>query len=243
MSFSTWGRPTLLAAMSLAVARYAAAVTFQTFGDGSAVTSIDRQALFTGLDYLHNGTSLSDYTEDSLIVGTSGDSFSGWGPNVQPYFNPFHVPMDPTTQAFYYPDGGSTEWVTIETADAQAIHAVEFLYGNGWTTGDIYGVPWGNNLGFVEWQTLSGGSLVSSGTIGPDPILPVGTVIGFWDVQGFDQLQVRCRIANADPALQALAMDDLHVQLSPVPEPTSLAALGFGALLAVRRLRASRAKA
>jgi hypothetical protein len=64
----------------------------------------------------------------------------------------------------------------------------------------------------VEWRTLNNGVAVSSGQIGPSPTLPVGTVLGFYDSVGFDQLLVRCRIENsASPNLQALAMDNLVV--------------------------------
>ncbi|MBI3658705.1 MAG: hypothetical protein HY232_20110 [Acidobacteria bacterium] len=194
------------------------AATIATRWAGSAVTSIDRSATFDGLDYIHNGTSISDYTEDSLFIGTDGDSFSGRGPAFPPYFNPFHIPMDPATQAFYFPDEGNRDWVTIQTTDSQKIIAVEFLYGNGWTTGDIYGVPWGNDNAFVEWQTLNDGVVVSSGQVGPNPLLPVGTILGFYDPDGFDQLLMKCRIAGSViPELQALAMDNLQVQLSETP--------------------------
>lgn len=192
------------------------AETIQTQGSGSAVTSIDRSATFDSLDYLNNGTPLSDYIEDSLMISTEGDSLSGWGPTVQPYFNPFHLPLDPATQAFYFPEAGNAGWVTIETSDSEKIFGVEFLYGNGWTTGDIYGVPWGNEMGYVEWQTLNGGSVVSSGQIGPNPILALATVLGFYDMDGFDQLQVKCRIENSyPPDWQALALDDVQVQITP----------------------------
>jgi hypothetical protein len=34
------------------------------------------------------------------------------------------------------------------------MHAVEFNYGNGWTTGDIYDqYPWGNSAAILIWQT------------------------------------------------------------------------------------------
>lgn len=218
------------------LAGVSAGLTTQTLGDGSAVTSIDRVATFDTLTYIHNGTALSDYSEDSLFVRTSGDSFSGFGPGQPPYFNPFHTALDPATQAFYYPDGGSQESVTIETTDSQPMFALEFLYGNGWTTGDIYGVPWGNDNAWVTWQTFKGANLVSSGQVGPDPLLPVGTVIGFVDPDGFDRLVMRCQIANQnDPTVQALALDDLHVQVTPVPEPASLMLLGLGSVLLLRR--------
>lgn len=234
-------RSFLALGLALGVAAVSGAQTIQTFGSGSAVTSVDRQAHFNGLDYLHNGTALSDYSENSLFIRADGDSFSGWGPGVQPFFNPFHIPMDPAIQAFHFPDGGSYGWETIEPTDSATIYALEFLYGNGWTTGDIYGVPWGNNNAYVDWQTLRNGSVVSSGTIGPNPMLEVGTVIGFYDFAGFDQLQLRCKIStSADPLLQALAMDDLYVQTSPVPEPATFLALGLGALMALRRVSGRR---
>ena len=227
--------------LSLGIVAGSGAQTIQTFGAGSAVTSIDRQAHFDSLDYLHNGTPLSDYSEDSLFIRADGDSFSGWGPAVQPYFNPFHIYMDPATQAFHFPDGGSYGWEIIEPTDNSTIYALEFLYGNGWTTGDIYGVPWGNNNAYVDWQTLRSGAVVSSGTIGPNPMLEVGTIVGFYDVAGFDQLQLRCKIATAaDPLLQALAMDDVYVQTSPVPEPATFLALSLGAIMALRRVSGRR---
>jgi hypothetical protein len=214
------------------------AATTQTLGTGSAVTSIDRIATFDSLDYTHNGTSLSSYTENYLLISTSGDSLSGWGPSVQPYFNPFHIPLDPATQAFYFPEAGTTEWVTIQTTDNSKIFGVEFLYGNGWTTGDIYGVPWGIDNAWVTWQTLNGGTVVSSGQIGPDPMLSVGTIIGFYDPAGFDQLLLRCNAPNqADPTIQALALDNLRVQL--IPEPASVTLIGAGLLFARLRRRQS----
>jgi hypothetical protein len=191
----------------------ALAETTPTLGDGSAVSLIARQATFDGLTYLHNGTSLSDYTEHQLFIGTSGDSWVGAGPTSPPFFNPFHLGLDPATQAFYFPYEGSTEWTVIRATDSRLIFGLEFLYGNGWTTGDIYGVPWGNSTAFLEWKTFRQGALVSTGVQGLNQMLMVGTVVGFCDPDGFDQLQVRCRIANSfDPNLQALALDDLKVQ-------------------------------
>jgi hypothetical protein len=182
------------------------------------VTVIDRSATFDGLDYTHNGTPLSDYTEGLLFISTDGDSTAGWGPAVQPFFNPFHLPIDPATQAFFFADWGNTAWVTIRAADTRKVFGVEFLYGNGWTTGDIYGVPWGNSSAWVDWQTMAGSTVVSSGQIGAEQTLAVGTVIGFYDPAGFDQLMVRCKAANSSPPdFQELAIDDVHVQLSAGP--------------------------
>lgn len=176
--------------------------------------------------------------EDSVFVRLSGDSFSGFGPGVTPVFDPFHTGVDPATAGFYFPNGGSDEWLTVEPLTEPKIYALEFLYGNGWTTGDINGVPWGNNDAYLEWRTFLDGNLVSSGTVGPNPQLAVGTVIGFYDFVGFDQIQLRCKIDSSfDPNLQAIALDDMYVQYTSVPEPATLAALGLGALFLRRRER------
>lgn len=197
----------------LMFAAHAWASTTQTIGEGSAVLRTDHRVSFGGLDYLHNGSPLSDYRESGIFVRTSGDSFSGWGPGHTPAFNPFHIPMDPATQAFYFPDGGTNDWVLVETAAGSRMFALEFRYGNGWTTGDIYGVPWGNDLAWLAWRTYRGNTLVSQGQVGPNPLMPVGTIIGFYDPDGFDRIEMRCHAPNqADPTLQALALDDLSVQ-------------------------------
>ncbi len=191
------------------------AQTIQTQGPGSAVTSVDRAADFNALAI--NGTPLSDYIEGAIFIGVDGDSWVGT--NSPPLFDPFHGANAPD-RAFYFPFGGSPGWTVIRTTDAKTIYAVEFMYGNGWTTGDIYGVPWGNHLAWVDWQTRRGNVVVSSGQIGVSPLLEMGTTVGFLDPSGFDELWVRCKIANAaDPTLQALALDNLRIQITPPPAP------------------------
>jgi hypothetical protein len=188
----------------LALPRQLLAGTTQTVGAGSAVTQVDRAATFDSLT--QNGIALSDYTENNLFIGVDGDS--------RVDFDPFHG-VDGANPTFEYPDAGSPGWVTLHATDAKLLYAVEFMYGNGWTTGGG-SWQWGNNLAYVEWQTWLGGKLVSSGTVGGSgQILEMGTILGFYDPAGFDQLLVRCRIDTGDPNLQALALDDVNVQLSP----------------------------
>ena len=184
--------------------------TVQTFGSGSAVGTADRVANFDPLSA--NGTPISDYVEDGLFIGVDGDSWVGTG---SPVFDPFHG-ANGTDHAFECPYGGSLGWVTIYTTDNRKIFGFEFLYGNGWTTGDIYGpYPWGNNLAIVEWQTWNGNTMVSSGTIGGAPLLEMGTVVGFRDAAGFDRLLMKCTIASSyDPNLQVLALDNVRVALT-----------------------------
>jgi hypothetical protein len=223
----------------------ACAGTIPTEGQGAAVTSIDRFTTFDDLDYAHNGTPLSNFLSGGLYIRTNGNSYYGDNsqgnvPNGGPYFNPFHLTSaSPPNYSyagvgggFYFPydgDFGNTDWLTIETQDAVKIYAVEFLYGNGWSTGDIYGTqtgyPWGNSGAHLDWKTLVGGSVVSSGTT---TYLSVGTVIGFYDPNGFDQLMVRSSHPNSsDPNLQELAIDNLNVQVT-IPEPATLSLLGLG---------------
>ena len=202
----------ILAGAWLMIHTGASAETTQTIGAGSAVVSIDRAATFDPL--IVNGTPLSDYTEDRLVIATEGDSWVGDGyPTV---FDPFHGAND-TDHAFYFPYGGSPDWVRIHTTDSKPIFGIEFMYGNGWTTGDPYGqYPWGNHDAVVEWQTWANGALVSSGLIGVSPILEMGTIVGFYDPVGIDELWVKCTISNSyPPDYQALALDNLHVQLCP----------------------------
>ncbi len=231
------------------------AATSQLFGSGSAVTSVDRSDTFDTLDYAKSGLALDSYGANGLYVHTNGnvyygDTIYGFITTAGQYFNPFHLSESPGSAHYpsyynvgggfffsYDGDFGNTDVVTIGTTDSKPIYGLEFLYGNGWTTGDIYGTyPWGSNTAILEWTTYSGGNLVSSGTVTTN----VGTIIGFSDPNGFDQLVVRAPHPNSgDPTLQELALDNLVVQLSPesvpVPEPGTLALLSLAGLAASRR--------
>jgi hypothetical protein len=184
----------------------AEAQTIQTFGAGSAVTRIDRSANFESIT--QSGIPLSDYTENSLFIGANADSLIGYevfgGANPSPYF----YCLDGGSMG-----GGADSWVTIYATDSVRIYGIEFLYGNSWSNG---GGGWGNNDAWVPWQTLNGNTVVSSGQAGPYGGLYVGAIIGFYDPNGFDTLQVKCNVPNqADPSIQAIAMDNLHCELMP----------------------------
>jgi len=205
---------------------HVSAATIQTIGAGSAVTSIDRSASFGSMTS-SQAINLDTYSEGGLRITTSGTSW-GEDPSLALY-DPFHGANSPD-HAFYSIAYGNNDWVTIQTVDHKKIFGVEFMYGNGWTTGDIYGTyPWGNNNATVDWQTFNGGTLVSSGTIGVSPLLEMGTILGFNDLAGFDQLLVRSSISGSgDPTLQAIALDNLQVQVSSVPLPATYAMLASG---------------
>ncbi len=207
----------LLVVMALGSPIVTRAQTVTSVGGGTAVLSVDRSTSFHALDV--DGIPLTDFQDGGLLVTTEGDSYVGVGLTIP--FDPFHGASNGDA-AFYFPftnGGGNHDWVTIQTTDGLRIYGVEFMYGNGWTTGQIYGpYPWGNNAAVLEWQTWNGPTLSWSGVLGAGPILDMGTIVGFSDISGFDRLRLRCTIATSgDTAYQALAMDSLRVSLvSPV---------------------------
>ncbi len=210
-------RATIVASVvGVFLAAGAAAQTVQTIGNGSAVAVIDRSANFNPLAV--NGTPISDYTEGGLFIGTDGDSWVG---ESWPVFDPFHGANAPD-RAFYFPYGGSQGWTEVRPTDGKKMYGVEFMYGNGWTTGDIYGqYPWGNHDAIVVWEARRAGVVVGSGIIGDAPLLEMGTVVGFFDASGIDRLLVKCTsAASGDPSLQALALDNLHVQTTSCTSTT-----------------------
>jgi hypothetical protein len=201
--------------------------TTQTLGQGSAVLTADRATTFYDLDYAGRETPLSDYQTNGLIVRTNGNSYYGDDARgtirtVGTPFNPFHLTNAADHSyadlggGFYFPyeaDPGNYDWVTIQANDGKRIYGLEFLYGNGWSTGDIWGAyPWGNGNANLEWKTFVGSAVVSSGVA---ERLPVGSVVGFSDPDGFNKIMLRATHPNAvDPNFQELAMDNLNVALS-----------------------------
>lgn len=200
----------------LAFGAHLQAATLQTLGSGSAVSRVDCAATFDSLN-ANNVVHLDTYVEGALRVTTSGDSWAA-DLNLSAKLDPFHGANAPD-RAFHGTAWGNEDWVTIQTTNSAAIYGVEFMYGNCWTTGDIYGpYPWGNDQGFVDWQTWKNGVMVSSGQVGTISTLAMGTILGFYDPTGFDQLLVRCRIPGMSPPnLQTIALDNLAVMLTNRP--------------------------
>ena len=189
------------------------AATTQTLGSGSAVSAADRVATFDSLTST-NITELNNYVEAGLRISTGSQNWGADPPYMIAALHPFGGVGEPNL-AFFGMANGTAEWITIENVNQATMYAVEFMYGNTWS---LNGMSWGNDQGFVEWQTLKNGTVVSAGQAGPNPILPLATVIGFFDPAGFDQLQVKCRMANSFPTnFQALALDNLAVQLTNRP--------------------------
>ncbi|HEY5913022.1 MAG TPA: hypothetical protein VJA21_20725 [Verrucomicrobiae bacterium] len=208
--------PVIVAALGLAPLSWGRAATVQTLGTGSAVALVERAATFDSLTSTDT-RELGNYSEGGLYVATGNQSW-GADPPLAARLDPFHGATAPD-RGFFCVAWDNPEWTSIRTTNMAVIHAVEFVYGNGWTTGDIYGqYPWGNNAAILIWQTWLNGTLVSSGSAGGAPMLPVGTVVGFYDPTGFDELTLKAiMLTAADTNSNALALDNVMVQLTNQP--------------------------
>ncbi len=156
--------PIALAAASACAVISVQAVTVQTLGAGAVVSLVDRSATFDSLTAT-NSMELGNYSEGGLYITTGNQSW-GADPPLAAKLDPFHGATAPD-HGFYCGAWENSEWTSIRTTNRAVMHAVEFVYGNGWTTGDIYGqYPWGNNAAILLWQTWRNGNLVSSGSVG-----------------------------------------------------------------------------
>lgn len=206
---------------STAIQQSNAAIVFTTV-EGSAVTSLDRAANF---DSVKTGDFLSGYTENQLSIITAdgiaqldNDPFDNNAAGYRDVGKGFHCA------------GVNEGWVTIQTTDGRKITGIEFLYGNAFFVSSFGDQPSevGSPGAIIQWKTHVDDAWVSAGS------RPLGTVIGFSDPNGFDTLLVRA-IQDDDFRNQAIALDNLKVQLAPIPEPSTwvtgalLTLLPFGA--------------
>jgi hypothetical protein len=208
-----------LCAAAILGAPHAFAATTQTFGAGSAVSTVDLSANFNSIV---NDTDLTNYTEGGLSITLPGFAYES--------FDPFAGAGNGTP--FFYASGGSNgNWLTIETNTMAEMNGVEFQDGNGW---------YGSGGTVLYWQTLNGGNVVSSGDVEVAP----GLVVGFSDPNGFDELQVSQEdgFLGSPPGYDAIAIDNLNVQtggVQNVPESgeymTLCLALACAGLLYYRR--------
>jgi hypothetical protein len=206
----------LLAAVTSLAAAAASAATIQTLGSRSAVSVAERIATFDSLNST-NTQELGNYSEGGLYITTGNQSW-GADPPLAAKLDPFHGATAPD-RGFFCVAWDNPEWTSIRTTNLAVMHAVEFVYGNGWTTGDIYGqYPWGNNAAILIWQTWRNGTLISSNSVGGTWMLPVGTVVGFFDPAGFDELTMKAiMLTAASTNSNALALDNVMVQLTYQP--------------------------
>ncbi len=203
LASTTWLLATGLAILLISTSANAA-VTL-TFGAGSAVTIADRQATFDSITA--PGIDLSNYTEDSLKITVPNVSYVG--------FDPFN---DGSSTMFHYGSSGGNNYVTITGTDSATFTGLELKIGDGFFAS--------NGSTLFAWATYLGGSLTGSGN---SILAPRGSVVGWSDPTGFDEL----RIGGASDTLasynlgdfQAIALDNVRVQIgtAAVPEPLSFA--------------------
>ena len=208
-----------LSIISVALACAIPAAAAPVFSEAPTVTIVDREATFDSLNT--EGIPLDTYSEGLLSVTVNDTSWVGF---------PAFAPGDPRTTGFHYGDGGNDEYVTIRGTDDATFFALDLLLGSG------YG--FGTNA--VRWETYLNGNLTGSGV---ETSVPQGSIVGWSDAGGFDELRVAAGIFSP-PGFgqeQAIAIDDLRVQLAPfsVPLPGSAALIGLGlaGLALSRRLR------
>lgn len=187
----------------------AEAVPVFSTGAGNSVTVANYSATFNTIG---TGSPLLNYTEDNLIVSVNTTAWSGFSPG--PGFD----------ANFHYGRGGNYSYVSISTADSQEISGLEFLLGSGFANG--------GGSGYLGWQVYNDATLVGSGN---SDLMQAGTVVGWKDSDGFDELRVAFFNGSSDTfgAFQAIALDNLKVQTvsspaSPVPEPATMLLFGTG---------------
>jgi hypothetical protein len=175
-----------------------------------------------------NVVDLGNYQEGGLFITTGMTSWAD-DASMAAKLDPFHGATAPD-RAFFCVFGDNPEWTSIRTTNGAVIHGVEFVYGNGWTSGDIYGqYPWGNDAAILTWRTWRHGTNVSAGAVGDTSTLPVGTVVWFFDARGFDELTMKAiMLTAASTNSNALALDNLKVMLTDQPPPPVIYGSDFG---------------
>jgi hypothetical protein len=196
------------------------AITIQTSGIGSAVTSIDALANF------ENPAALLDnpYSEGNML-------FSHPNLNAFTIFNcgSFSCDLVPGFSGFvgtgnFMYGNGRGGYFEITADGSNTFTGLEFITGTGSALSP--------NITTTFWEAYdSGSSLVGSGAV----LLPTGTVIGFSDTSGFKTLKFTSSIDGSVPdftsTVNAPAFDSARAQFSninAVPEPSTLLLLGSG---------------
>lgn len=211
---------TALAVLICAAANTAHAQVNQSFGAGSAVTSLHASAFFesqnalTDNPYVENGL---QFSRTGLTFNNNGCGFAGCS----------GVPGFTAFQGNYMYGEGVGGYFTIKAPVGKAFAALEFLLGNGWGDGGTWS---------VGWSAFLNGSEVGAGSVDD---FSLGDIIGFSRAAGFDEL----RYSDLNRSSGA-AFDNVRAQyttnVSTVPEPGTWALMAIGLLLlGLLRQRAS----
>jgi PEP-CTERM motif len=191
------------------------AVTIQTLGSGSAVTTVDGTANFESIDALFD----NPYSEGGMLFSRTGLTFDNNGCGYAGCGGAIGLVGFSGNYMYGYGMGGYFELVADK---GSVFNGLEFTIGTGFIN---------NTLPFA-WEAYdAGANLVGSGS-GDEA---AGTVIGFLDPVGFARLRYTSTSPGDTPdftsSINAPAFDTVKADFSvaaPVPEPTSLSFIGLG---------------
>ena len=203
----------------------------QSVGAGTAVTVADYTATF---DTIVENQSLVNYMEGGLTVSTPGVAYIAFDPTAGSGVSGF-------SGSFFYPSSGANGAISIKATDGTKLQGVEFNLGTGYFVHPL------NDFAYFAYDN---GVQIASGSSNELS----GSVIGFYDANGFDTLYIGSYVNAADAqsatisSFQAGAIDNLRVSAyapnSTVPEPGAMALIVgssvTGACFCLRRKRISR---
>jgi len=170
-----------------------------------------------------------NYQEDGLIISRIDGSTHGTSSgHMDAASNSSHKGFQGFTGGFFY-KGSALEAVSISVADGTDMLALEVMIGTGYPDSETAG----------SWETYRDGVLTGSGYF---TYVDVGTTIGFYDANGFDELLIGTGRGDqsgsffATNRLGATAIDNVRVATAvPIPAAVWLFGSGLGLLGWFRR--------
>lgn len=205
----------LVSGFVIALASTATATPIQTFGSGTAVASADLTATF---DSVVDGTSLDLLQEGGLTF----DYFGSASCQPAPIGCGTPVQLSAFDGGFIY-SGGNLVPLIITTDGGAPMAGIEFILSAGFQITSTGGY----------WESYNDGVLSGSGGFNA-PSIP--TVFALADPSGFDELRIAMFNTNTLPSsfvdLNAIAIDNVSVELVPEPATAALLALSLAGLAA-----------